>query len=169
MSSLLRVLIFQSLWFLFAYWGQWSYQYLAPIVALIAIHFDWYLFRPKMTYARFALFWGFVLISGIVLDTALSLAGFIEFNQTLSTFNMWGIWLIFVPYYEFAFEKFFKKYHFSTLLSLIGAPMAYSGGSKISGFIIHEYGLIAIALAWAVFFPLSVHIYYGILLKQEQN
>lgn len=169
MSSLFRVLVFQSLWFLFAYWGNWEYQYLAPIVAILAVHIDWYFFRPAMNYARFSFFIGFVLLTGILLDSLLALTGFIKFQSTLSPFNMWAIWIIFVPYYQFAFEKFYQKLQFSIPLSLIGAPMAYSGGAKISGFMIAEYGLIAIALAWCLFFPLSVHIYYGFLLKQAQK
>jgi hypothetical protein len=169
MINLLRVLVFQSLWFLFAYWGNWNYQFLAPLVALIAIHLDWKLTASEINYRKFLIFTLVVLASGIIVDTALSFLGFISFKQVVSPMNMWAIWIIFVPYYSFAFEKFYSRPYLSIILALIGAPMAYSGGAKLSSFVINQYGLYAIAIAWVLFFPLSVKYYYGILLKRPKN
>lgn len=51
------------------------------------------------------------------------------------------------------------------IFALIGAPMAYRGGSQLAGFSIEAYGFILIALLWGLFFPLSLKLYFDKLNK----
>jgi len=171
-KSLIRIIIFQALWFLFAYWGKWPIQYLAPLVALVFVLIDWKMAKCEISLKGVLGFIGFILICGIIIDSLLYTFGVIEFDHSiswsinsLSTMNMWAIWIIFVPYYDFAFEKFEKSTWLSIIFALFGAPIAYKGGAQLSGFLINKNGLYFIAIAWAIFFPTSIKIYYGFFKK----
>jgi hypothetical protein len=171
MKSLIRVIVFQTLWFVFAYWGNWSYQFLAPLVGVAAVLADWKLSRSAITFPNFLKFFGFILLSALVVDGILLNAGFIGFKQAgyLSPYNMWGIWFIFIPYYDFAFEKFYKRLPLAVVFGLIGGPMAYQGGAKIGALSIFDHGHIAVAIAWGVFFPISLILYYQKLYTAQKS
>ena len=167
MISFLRIIVFQSLWFLFAYWGTWDYQYLVPIIALISVILDWKLANSQITFRNLIIFLIFLLICGVMIDSILFHYQWIltQKHHHLSPMNMWGFWIIFAPYYDFAFDKFKQNKLLAIVFALIGAPMAYQGGSKLANFDVTQVGFILIAILWGIFFPLSLHIYYKKLLR----
>lgn len=164
MKLLVRVIIFQSLWFLFAYWGNLSYQYLVPIIALISVILDWKLSKSVISFKNLSLFLVFLLLSGLIVDGSLFGLKLIvkdDHSGFLSPMNMWGFWIIFAPYYEFAFEKFNKSKWMGVVFAAIGAPMAYRGGAALAGFSITQNGYIVMAILWMIFFPISLWLYYS--------
>ena len=161
---LIRVIIFQSLWFGFAYWGQLPYQFLVPLVAFIAVLLDWKLAQSQVAFQKLMIFLAFLLLCGLIVDGILFGSGLLlkeDHQGILSPMNMWGFWLIFAPYYDFAFEKFNQKPWIGIVFAAIGAPMAYRGGAALAGFTIEPKGFVLIGILWMLFFPLSLKIYYS--------
>jgi hypothetical protein len=159
--NLIRVIFFQVAWIVFASWS-YNIEYVAPIFATFFVLIDFYIFNKEISLVKFISFYIFILFSGIFIDSILSYFGFISFlnhDTFLSPFYLWSIWIIFVPYYQFAFKKFHKKLYLSLPLALVGAPLAYYGGAKFGNLIIHTYAYLAIAFCWSIFFPISIEIY----------
>lgn len=170
--SILRLIVFQSLWFVFVKYADHSYSYFIPIFALILIIIDKITYNPKMTWVSFVVFSLFLLLSGLVIDSSLLNLGFIGFDQMntiLSPPYMWGIWLIFLPYYQIGFYKFKNKPYLSSIVAFIFAPFSYFSGQQIGNLIITEnLSFIIIGMFWAIFFPISIHFYHY-LIKEKNN
>lgn len=159
--NILRILFFQIVWILFAGW-QFSFEYVAPVLALLFVYIDYLVFYKQKSFKQLIIFFFFILISGLIVDSLLLNLGFISFKahqSIFSPFYLWSIWIIFIPYYQFAFYKFRGKLYLSLPLAIFGAPFAYYGGAKFGNLITHEYAYLAIALCWAVFFPISIVVY----------
>jgi hypothetical protein len=73
---------------------------------------------------------------------------------------MWGMWVIFIPYYTIGFHRFENKKILSILLAFIFAPISYYSGVKQGALEISSlYNLVAVGILWGVFFPLSIKIF----------
>jgi hypothetical protein len=73
---------------------------------------------------------------------------------------MWGMWIIFIPYYHIAFFKFEKKLVVSILLAFIFAPISYYSGVKQGALLVSQiWNLAAVGTLWALFFPISIKLY----------
>ena len=163
MNILIRVVIFQALWFLFAYWGQLPHQWLVPLIALIAVLIDWKLSKSSLSLKSLLIFILVLNLSGLVVDGILFGSKLLykpNHKGLLSPLNMWGFWIIFAPYYDFAFEKFYQKVWIAVLFAGIGGPMAYRGGAALAGFTIEPMGFALISALWMIFFPLSLKLYF---------
>lgn len=163
MKTLARVIIFQTLWFVFLSLHNFEYGFLLPIAALLAVYLDWKVFQSNISFKNLNLFLLMLLSFGWLIDTPLHYLGLIQFDSLsfglLSPFFMWCMWIIFVPYYDFAFSKFYNAKKLGFILVLVGAPLAYKGGSNIADFSFSRESLIYIAVAWGIFFPVSLWVY----------
>lgn len=163
MNILIRVVIFQALWFLFAYWGQLPHHWLVPLIAIIAVLLDWKLSKSTLPLKSLMIFILILIISGLLVDGILfgsQLLNKPNHHGPLSPLNMWGFWIIFAPYYDFAFEKFYQKLWLAVLFAGIGGPLAYRGGAALAGFTIEPMGFALISILWMIFFPLSLKLYF---------
>lgn len=163
--NILRVVFFQIVWIIFAGW-KFPFEYFAPILALIFIFVDYLIFYGEKSLSKLSIFFVFILVSGVLVDSLLLNFGFISFHQhssIISPYYLWSIWIIFIPYYQFAFYKFKGKLYLSLPLAIIGAPFAYYGGAKFGNLIIHEYAFLAIAICWSFFFPISIEVYHKLI------
>lgn len=163
MTNLFRVIILQILWYIFVKFGVSSYQFLFPLLALIVTSLDKLLFAKELSWKQYIQFSFFLLLSGFVIDSGLlylSLIDFTGWNQMYSPYYMWSIWLIFIPYYQFAFGKFEGKYLISGICGALFAPVSYYSGSKIGNLeLLSDYSVLGIGLMWGLFFPTSVWLF----------
>lgn len=171
MKTLIRIVVFQSLWFAFLSLHDFEWNFILPIIALFCVYLDWKIFQSGISFQKLNVFILFLLVCGLLIDTPLHYLGFVEFEQLsfglFSPFFMWCMWIIFVPYYDFAFSKFFNAKKLAVLLVLFFAPLAYKGGSRIADFEFSTASLVYIALMWGVFFPVSLLVYQKLVKKSE--
>jgi hypothetical protein len=163
MKNLFRVIFFQTFWFIFIKYSEFPYAWMFPLTALFFVTIDKVLFYKKQSWTKFIQFSVFIFIAGLLVDSSLlnfKMMKFDGWNSPYSPPYMWAIWIIFIPYYEFAFPKFYGKLWLALALGLFCAPLSYMGGAKIGTLsLTQSYSQIVIGVFWAVFFPLSVAIY----------
>lgn len=159
--NIFRIIVFQIAWIIFAGWS-YPFEYLTPVLATALVLIDYRLFNKEISFAKFGIFYLFILVSGVFIDSLILNLNFINFRNSssfLSPFYLWSIWIIFIPYYNFAFKKFHKKLYLSLAFAMVGAPLAYYGGAKFGNLILLDYAFVPIAIGWAIFFPISVSFY----------
>lgn len=170
--NLIRIAYLQSLWFLFIYSAGSSWSMFTPLIALTVICLDKYIFYKELDLKKFIYFTLKVFFIGFVLDNIIIKLGLMSFKYTqLSPPYLWSIWLIFVPYFQFAFNRFYDKLWAAAILGAIFAPLSYQGGAKIADLTINgNAGIIAIAIGWAIVFPILVWVHRKLFFnKAEQN
>lgn len=163
MVNLARIVVLQTLWYIFIKNGSSPYQMFFPLIAILVTALDKKLIAKSISWKTFGLFSAFLFVCGLVIDSTLINIGIMQFdgwNYPFSPFYLWGVWLIFIPYYEFAFSKFEDKHVISALCGALFAPISYYSGSKIGNLVLPEtYSLIGVGLMWGVFFPTSVWLF----------
>lgn len=171
MITIIRLVIFQSLWFANVYLGKTPYLYLAVPLSLVFLFIDQRIFYKDTSISRFSLFTLFVVLSGAIVDSTvlnLGLISFANWDYPLSSPFMWGMWIIFVPYYQIGFGRFKGKPILSIVLALIFAPISYYSGSKIGSInILKTEALPLIGILWAIYFPISINMYDKLIGIQE--
>jgi hypothetical protein len=164
MITIVRLITFQSLWFANVYLGKTPYLYFAVPLSLFFLFLDKEIFYKKVPLIPFINFSLFVVFSGMIIDSIvlnLGLISFARWSLPISSPFMWGMWIIFIPYYQIGFKKFNGKILLSVILALVFAPISYYSGSKIGSIILIDkiFALSAIGILWALFFPLSINLY----------
>jgi len=166
MTIFIRLLILQIIWYLLIKYGDVPQAYLYPVIALILTGLDKTFFIKKLSWQHFAVFSLFLFLAGLIIDSLLMISNmivFIGWEAVYSPYFMWAIWLIFLPYYDIAFEKFYGKKWVAFLCGLIFAPISYYSGSKIGNLEIFQLeNLLAIGLLWGIFFPISIELYFNL-------
>jgi hypothetical protein len=169
--NIVRLIIFQILWYVFIKFGSLNYSYLFPIIAIIFTAVDNRLFNRDLNVKKYFFFTFFLILSGIILDSTLLNLNYINFSnyeKNYSPIYMWSIWIIFIPYYQIAFKKFKGKNLLAAICGLLFAPFSYYSGSKIGNLeILETTNLIAVGVLWAIFFPISINLYFKIYNKKE--
>lgn len=167
MITVIRLIALQILWYIFIKFGDDSLAITFPLIALIMTSIDKHFFIKEASWKIYTIFTLFLFVSGLVIDSTLLNLGFINFSaweSSYSPFYMWGIWIIFFPYYSIAFKKFHHKKVIALICVFLFAPFSYYSGSKIGSLNILELkNLIYIGLMWGVFFPTSVQLYFKLM------
>ena len=161
MSSTIRVIYLYVFWFLFIYSSKTTYDWLTPIIAIVIIFADKHFFYPEISNKKVTIFSLITFVLGYLLDNLLVLMNLMNFGESkFSPPYMWSIWLIFVPYFQFAFNRFYNKLWIAMLIAGVCAPFSYRGGTEIADLKISGYiGLVAIGIGWAIVFPLMIFIH----------
>ncbi len=163
MNNIIRLIIFQSLWFANVYLGKTPYLYFTVPLSLIFLFIDKTIYYKEVPIRRFITFTAFIVISGMIIDSIVLNLGYISFanwSEPISSPFMWGMWIIFIPYYQIGFYRFSGKTLLSIVLALIFAPVSYYSGSKIGSIKLQAVqALPLIGILWAIFFPISINIY----------
>jgi hypothetical protein len=164
MITVLRLITFQILWFANVYLGKTPYLYLAVPLSLFFLFLDKEIFYKEVPLKPFIKFSIFIIFSGIMIDSIVLNLGLISFkswSNPISSPFMWGMWIIFIPYYQIGFNKFKGKIFLSIILALIFAPVSYYSGSKMGSIVLIEktIALGAIGILWGIFFPISINVY----------
>jgi hypothetical protein len=169
--NILRLIIFQALWYIFIKLGYLEISYTFPFIAILFTAIDKKLFNKDESWYKYLSFTLFLLVSGLVVDSTLLNTNFIQFEnykEIYSPFYMWSIWIIFHPYYQIAFNKFKNKNLIASSCGFLFAPFSYYSGSKLGNLEIQEpSNLIAVAVLWAIFFPISINLYFKLNSKKE--
>lgn len=163
MSTLIRIIVLQSLWYLFIKLGDHNLSWTFPLLALAYTALDKYFFIKEMSWNIYFRFTLFLFVSGLIIDSLVLQFGLIQFAGWYALSSppfLWAIWIIFLPYYPIAFKKFYGEYALAAICGAIFAPISYYSGSKIGNLILTtKWTLAVISLMWAIFFPTSVLIY----------
>lgn len=172
MSSTIRVIYLYIFWFLFIYSSKTNFGWTTPVLAIFIIYIDKYFFYPKDSIKKVTLFTVLTLGFGLILDNLLIKLGHMSFGPSnFSPPYMWAIWLIFVPYFQFAFNRFYNQLIISSVMAGVFAPISYRGGTEIADLNISgTKGMVAIGIGWAIVFPALVVIHRKLFFnKAEQS
>lgn len=112
-------------------------------------------------------------MSGWLIDTLSMWSGALHFPPFVSPFPpFWllSIWIIFIPYYQFAFPKLRPYPNLTFFLGFVGAPMAYSAATQLTEFYLsYDYHLLTLALLWGIFFPSSIWFHHTYVAQNKYS
>lgn len=160
----LNAVLFQLVWFI-AVQGDNLYALLA-LLFLLVMHFT--LMKPDAQELRLILA---VPVVGIVADTLIMNAGWIEYQSTdhfLIPIWLCVLWVAFATTLKHSMSWVFKTFWLPPLVGLLVVPFSYWAGIKLSGsqlLIPMERLLLLEGLVWAVLLTLIGHT----TRKQEQS
>lgn len=147
--------IFQALWFACVLGG--ANQIIWPCILLLAIMMAWQL-KPGNRHTTDLRLIGCALVMGLIVDTAWTLLGFMEFSDTRPIYPFSPIWML-VMWIGFALTinhslKWLKT-HWALpwAMGFYGGPAAYYAGLKLGAveYLIGTFKMsIILALVWAV-------------------
>ena len=92
---------------------------------------------------------------GITLDSALSIAGAVQYEGTLfigqAPFWLVAIWAGFGATLRHSQSIFVRSKLTAGLTGFVGGPLAYLGGEKLGRLVVHEtFGMLSVSALWAV-------------------
>lgn len=158
-----KIILLQLFWFAVVLFSKSIPLTVFILIALVLFASDYILFRPKVSAGRFAFLLVLFVISGLINDLLL-----LFFDILVSGsyhYESLPLWIIFPLYYEVIFKKFQSLP--TLLVSVvggIGGAMSYWSAAKLGAILIapekENTYLLFQFLFWAVFFPLSIKMYF---------
>lgn len=157
----------QVFWWLFVFLAKYSAIWvLLSIITFLALDFIYS--RYKISLKNYLLFTAGLTLWGLLHETLLIRLHLVDYFG----FPFWiiGLWIIFIGYYEFAFDKFLNHMAIGTLLAILAGPFTWYAVSKTGVLLFHNqtHALAFLGLSWAIFFPSSIKIYYLLLAKEDK-
>lgn len=163
MARILKIILFQSLWYVCALGGSRGYHWTPFLLSLLAVIGDALYFRYPLTPWKYGAFACLMIISGFAIDISFNWLGLLAWDSTLLyPPSIAGIWLIFTAYYPELFQHFMEKPLLSFILGAIFGPFAYLSGHWI-GSLQANLGLdfltLLFAIVWGLFFMGSLQFF----------
>lgn len=165
-SNMVRIVpnfvFFQVGWFACVLSGAANQPIIGLLVAVLILAFHlWRADAPQFELALLAI----ALLIGAIWDSwlvALSLLDYTSGTLLPNTAPYWIVvlWALFASTINVSMRWLKAKYWTAALLGAIAGPLAYVGGERLGAlqFIDLEWGLMALALGWALFTPLLVFL-----------
>lgn len=163
----LKVICLQSLWYFFVKFGSDQTFKLHAITLALFV----FVLNLKFYKNKFSLFHNFVLmiffsLYGLIETLTLSSLNFLNYEE----FPYWliAMYIIFLCYYGDIFDYLKdKSWYILSLIGAVGGVFAFYAGVNIAKLqISYPYYYFAIAFSWALFFPVSIKMFY---LKDMQD
>lgn len=149
----------QGLWWMALLFRD-SWQSVGVILLYWILEFNFGdLSRSSKRYLQFSLL---ITLFGVTTESIIIATGWVSYGTQWFP-PLWLIifWPMFVGYYDWAFDHFFKRKWLACLFASVAGPFVYYGVSQEGAidFIKLEYALMYLSLSWALFFPLSLVVY----------
>lgn len=160
-NLIMRTVYLQIAWFFFVFYHHLNL--ILPLIAISIVFLDKIIFYNNISNKNIILKIILIMLIGISIDTTLVYFGVISlehWKRPISPPFLWSIWIIFIPYYQYALDKLRKNLILALLFSGVGAPLSYLGASNISSFHVDKgMKIMLISLMWMIFFPLSLKLF----------
>lgn len=157
-ALLVNLLAFQLGWFACVLGAAWGRPWLGPLVALPVLL--WHLHNAGRP-GREALLLATAGLLGLVLDSALVLAGRLSFTQGiliagLAPYWMVTLWALFASTFNVSLRWLRDRLPLAALFGAVGGPLAYLAGARLGAAHIMEpawLGHLAVAAVYALATP----------------
>lgn len=158
---LLKVILLQALWYVAVYYAD-LYQYSLLVISFVFVILNFILFLKKTDAKTYFLSLIFFILFGVYETMIASQLSLIDYK--MDGFPLWlmSLYIVFICYYGDVFNYLKdKNIILLSLLGAIGGAGAFYGGVKISPIEVKDQFYFAlIALNWAIFFPVSIKLFY---------
>ena len=158
---LAKIILLQVFWYAVVY-TSFKYQILFFVGSLLLTLINYLLYIKHISFIKYLLTVILFSIFGVYEIAGASYLGLVDYKNSQFSFWLLSLYVVFACYYGDVFNYLFSKNIF--LLIIIGAlagPMAFYGGVKISNIeVLHNYYYVFIGLNWAIFFPVSIKLFY---------
>lgn len=155
---LLNLLGFQLAWLAVVLTAARGQPWIGTLVVLAFA--TWHLTRVR-PYRSEALLLALAALAGLVFDSLLLGAGWVDFSvgmpvAGLAPYWMVALWINFAMVLNVSLRWLQGRTLWAALLGAVGGPLAYWGGAGLGAMVLLQAGpaLLALALGWAVLTPL---------------
>ena len=161
LTKILKIIILQLFLFFSLKVGQ-THEMLIYILALGIAFMNFAFFRPSVSKGHYLFTLIFFILFGVFQDSLFEKLSLVDYGQESFPFWLNSLYVIFIAYYADVFNFFDKQSKwFQALVGALGSVLAYGGGAQISAVtVLSPWYFLFLALSWAVFFPISISIYY---------
>ena len=163
MSRVIKIIIFQSLWYICAFGGSRGHHWTPFLLSLIAVVGDAFYFRYPINPWKYGAFACLMVLSGFLIDMSFNWLGLFSWGPgVFYPLSIAGIWLIFTAYYPELFQHFMQKPLVSFILGAIFGPFAYLSGHWIGSLktnFAFDFLTILFAVVWGLFFMGSLQFF----------
>ena len=162
MNKVIKAIFLQLYWYVIVYYGS-EFQNILLVTSFILVGLNFIILKPQITKGHYVFTLILFILYGLVEESIFSAIGLVDYHQ--ESFPLWftSLWMMFLCYYGDIFNYLASKswiLHF--FLGGIGGVFAFYGGTKISSIeAMTSYYYVAIFFSWAVFYPLSMKVFYG--------
>jgi len=171
-ANILNFVAFQLVWFIAIFSAASNKSFLAiPAVLFFAVVQIFYS-RCKLTDLTLVLI-GFVI--GMTIDSIWLNLHWIDYSDIYfsSVAPLWigCLWINFMLTLNHSMSWLNHRLLWLSVLSLIAAPLSYYAGARAGAIILNEplLALIAVALSWAIWIPVAMHIANRLRNKEEST
>jgi dehydrogenase/reductase SDR family protein 12 len=158
---ILKLIILQIFWYLTVTFGS-SYQFPILFLATLIVVINYIIYKPKITKGHYLFSIIFFIGYGFIQESLFDYLNLVEYNQ--KSFPLWltALYLVFICYYGDVFNYLKdKSLLFLSGLGAIGGLITYIGGIAITPIeSLTPFYYFAVAIGWAIFFPLSIRVFY---------
>ncbi|TNF31166.1 MAG: DUF2878 family protein [Deltaproteobacteria bacterium] len=158
-----KAIILQIYWFYAVSYGPKLPLMAVAIPCLILLALNYKVYTPKVSPGRYVLVIILFALYGLVQDYLFLKFGVLSYHQPGLPIWINTLFWIFVAYYGDIFNKLVT---FSKIIQVIvgglGGVMAYFGGARLGSITPGELPLFisGVFISWALFFPLSLWLWY---------
>ena len=165
--TLIKIIVLQAFWFLAVLGGPKIHDSIIALVLVVILFLNYKFYAYKTTsiikYISLAL--AFTLY-GLIQDLLVYKAGVIDFHEGYYPFWLLSLFSVFICYYGDIFNYMASKPRWLlVILGGLGGASAYYSGFKFESIIVSsenlELYIICMSLSWAIFFPLSIELFYN--------
>ncbi len=161
-ESLINFLLFQTGWFACVLGGAWGLPLVGVLVAFLII--SYHLSRATVLHREIRLL-AIAMGIGFVFDSLLVTTAMLAYPSGMllpGTAPYWIVvmWALFATTLNLSLRWLRGSFLLAVLFGAAGGPLAYYAGSQLGAvqFLSPGYGLVALAIGWAVFTPLLVFL-----------
>ena len=156
-----KILFLQVFWYIVVYFST-KLEVTFLSIALIFSILNYFIYVSHISVKKYFLAVFLFTLFGIYEINSASYLGLIDYKS--ATFPMWllALYTIFICYYGDAFNYLSKlPIVVLSLMGALGGCFAFYGGVKISSIeVLDNLYFVLIGINWAIFFPLSIHLFY---------
>ena len=164
MIIIIKIILLNVFWFLCVKYGSQEKELEFFGFSLFLILINFFTLNKSISFFKYLGYLLFFIIFGIAQDGVMFYLEIFNFKSTQSILWLTSLWVVFLAYYGDILNKFkdFEIWKLS-LLGAGGGMMAYYGGANLGQVSISNYPLFLgiVAISWAIFFPLTIRLFYS--------
>lgn len=164
MIFIAKIIILNGFWFGSVLHGSQGYGLYYFLLALVLLAINYFVVKKVISLQKYLLMTLMFWFYGVLQDGLLIYFDVMAIDSSLPPLWLTALWLVFLGYFGDLLDKFRNLAAWQLAIpGAVGGVMAYYGGANLGGILINHIPayLASVAVSWAIFFPLSIKVFYS--------